>query len=326
MERLLYLSREEIQGLGVGVEDYLAAVEEGLLLKEQGRVDMPPKTEILPQGQDFLHAMPCAIQGGDYCGMKWISGYYGNPSANGLPALMGLILLNDAATGAPVAVMDCMEITKMRTAAVSGVALRHLANPDSKTACVLGCGEQGEANLEVLFHTLPEVEEVRLYNPSLPKAQALQAKAQRAWGREVSIAAGVRQAVEGCQVVLVAAPGRRDDSIREIRADWILPGATVVTVNNDSSFVRGEIRRCADKVYVDDLEMYRWCRREGLFDGIDQPPLELGTMLAGRDPGRQSSQQTIFSMPIGIGVDDLMCAVLYYRRALEQGRGTWLPL
>lgn len=60
---------------------------------------------------------------------------------------------------------------------MSGVALRRLARPGSKTACVLGCGEQGEANLEMLFHTLPEVEQVRLYNPSLPKAQALQALA-----------------------------------------------------------------------------------------------------------------------------------------------------
>lgn len=323
--KLLYLSREEVKALGMGPAEYLAAVEEGLLLRQQGRIQMPPKTEVLPRPEGFLHAMPCAISGGAYGGLKWISGYDHNPS-RGLPALMGLMVLNDGETGAPLAVMDCMEVTKRRTAAVSGVALRRLARLGSKTACVLGCGEQGEANLEMLFHTLPEVEQVRLYNPSLPKAQALQALARAQWGRQTEIVPTPRQAVEGCDVVLVAAPGRRDDSIREIRGEWIKPGATVVTVNNDASFVRGAVRQLADKIYVDDREMYRWCRAGGLYDGIDTPPRELGELLDGSDPGRQGPEETLFSMPIGIGVDDLMCAIRLYRLAVEQGRGSWLPL
>ena len=70
--KLLYLSREEVKALGMGPAEYLAAVEEGLLLRQQGRIQMPPKTEVL----------------------KWISGYDHNPS-QGLPALMGLMVLND---------------------------------------------------------------------------------------------------------------------------------------------------------------------------------------------------------------------------------------
>lgn len=323
---ILYLSQQDIIDLAVDMNSYIDAVESGLKLKAMDKIDMPPKTEILPQGSDFIHAMPCAIKQGDYSAIKWISGYFENPLKHGLPALMGLIVLNDSRTGAPLAIMDCMEITKMRTAAVSGVALRHLTNPNSHTACILGCGNQGEANAGALYSVLPDISVLKIWNPTKSKAEHLQDGIQKKYGKEVKIAENIREAVLGSDIVISAGPGRRDDEIREIQASWINPGATVITVNHDANFVRGEVAKCADKIYVDDVAMYYWGRKDGLFDGIDYEPRELGSVLIGKDPGRENDEETIFSMPLGIGIDDLVCASMYYEKALREQKGIWLPM
>ncbi len=320
------MSQQDVVDLQMTPSEYVDAVETGLAAKAEGRVDMPPKLEILPQGSDFIHAMPCAVHQEKYCGIKWISGYFDNPGKTQLPALMGLIILNDARTGMPLAVMDCMEITKMRTAAVSGVAMRHLANKDSKKACILGCGNQGQAHLEFLISELPSVNQINLWNPTAQKAHKIRENASMCAGRDVAVCDSIRQAMQDCDVVLVTGPGKRDDSLRAIEADWIKPGATVITVNHDAEFKRGAISQCADKVYIDDVAMYHWSRKDNLFDGIEEEPLELGRMLIGQCPARESREEIIFSMPIGIAIDDLVCAAKIYDKAIEQGRGVRLPM
>lgn len=108
--KLLYLSREEVKA-GDGAGGVFGGGGGGPAAPAAGPYPgCPPRTEVLPRPEGFLHAMPCAISGGAYGGLKWISGYDHNPS-RGLPALMGLMVLNDGETGAPLAVMDCMEVT-----------------------------------------------------------------------------------------------------------------------------------------------------------------------------------------------------------------------
>ena len=116
--QLLYLSQAEVAAVGLSMAEIIAAVETAFNEKGNGRVEMPPKPGIHPGGGDnFIHAMPAYIPGLQSAGVKWVSGFPDNPK-QGLPYITGLLIYNDVATGLPLAVMDCVWITAMRT--VSG--------------------------------------------------------------------------------------------------------------------------------------------------------------------------------------------------------------
>ena len=115
----------------------------------RGEIEMPPKIGVHPRPDAFLHAMPAYLRELDVVAMKWVSGFPDNP-ARGLPAISGLIVLNDADTGVPLAVLDAAEITAARTAAASGACVEAFAPAGWSRVALLGCGEQGRYHCEVL--------------------------------------------------------------------------------------------------------------------------------------------------------------------------------
>ena len=123
---------------------------------------MPPKIGVHTLPDAFIHAMPAYIAAQKAVGMKWVSGYPEN-SKRGLPYIAGLLILNDAETGMPLAVMDCTWITAQRTGAATAVAAKYLARRESETVGILGCGVQGRSNLEALKVLFP-VKKARAYD------------------------------------------------------------------------------------------------------------------------------------------------------------------
>jgi ornithine cyclodeaminase/alanine dehydrogenase len=128
-----------------------------------GRVEMPPKPGIHPgDGNNFIHAMPAYIPTLKSVGIKWVSDFPENVII-GLPNSTRLIIINDPETGIPLAVMDCMWISAMRTAAASVVAAKRLARPEASRLGILGCGVQGRTYTEALNVLFP-VSEVLAYD------------------------------------------------------------------------------------------------------------------------------------------------------------------
>src|SRR5262245_58365502 len=132
-----------------------------------GDAELPPKIAVHPRpAGSFAHAMPAHLRdrgpdgAADLLGIKWIAGFPQNRGAD-LPALHGLVVLNDPETGVPLAVLDAGPITAERTAAVSGVAIRLFALPSSGTAprvAILGAGVQARSHMPVIGETLPGAE------------------------------------------------------------------------------------------------------------------------------------------------------------------------
>ena len=139
---LLYLSRDEVAGLDLPMADVLDAVEESFRRKGRGEVGLPAKIGVDAGGGAFAHAMPAFVPAAGALGMKWVGVFPGNP-ALGLPTVSGLIVLDDPATGLPVAVMDAAIVTALRTGASAGVAARFLAREGAAVAAIVGCGVQG---------------------------------------------------------------------------------------------------------------------------------------------------------------------------------------
>ena len=147
-------------------------VDERLALAEQtmtalvADAELPPKIGVHPRPDgSFAHAMPAHLRGtdpgggGDLLGMKWVAGF-GRNNELGLPAINAVVVINDAATGLPTAILDGGPITALRTAAVSGVAIRHFAPAVSgraARAALIGAGVQGHSHLAVLGRVLPGV-------------------------------------------------------------------------------------------------------------------------------------------------------------------------
>ncbi len=321
-QKLLYLSRRDVQAAGPGMPEIIAALEAMFREKGEGRVEMPPKPGVHPRPDAFIHAMPAYIPAIGSAGMKWVSGYPQN-KARGLPYISGLLILNDPDTGLPTAVMDCTWITAVRTAAASALAAKHLARPGSETLGIIGCGVQGKSHVEALRGVAP-LRRVRAYDIDPRMARALAAETAAAFDIEVSVAATPREAVSGSDIVVTAGPILKVPHAT-IRAGWLDPGAFASLVDYDSYWHPDALLE-VDKFCTDDVPQLEYYRSRGYFQNIPAIHAELGELVTGRKPGRETDAERTMACNLGIALDDMATAPLVYRRALAAGLGTWLPL
>src|SRR5580704_15399433 len=120
---LTYLSARVVHDCLPGVGTQVELAYTALQALATNQAEMPAKTAIHPRDSALIEAMPTWWRTRDVAGLKWISAFPNN-RIHHQPQVMGLIILNDAITGAPVCILDAVEITLARTAAISAVALR----------------------------------------------------------------------------------------------------------------------------------------------------------------------------------------------------------
>ena len=319
---LLYLSRADIERLGLSMARIVEVVEDALVQKGSGNVEMPPKPGIHTQPDAFIHAMPAYIRTTGAAGLKWVGGYPGN-SARGLAYITGLMILNDPESGVPLAVMDATWITAVRTGAATAVAARHLARRDSLTAAILGCGVQGRSNLEALTVVLPDLRDVRVYDTRLETAHSFARECGQRHGLSCTVCASPRQAVQTADVVVTAGPMPRPPA-PVIEPGWLADGVFVCVLDFDC-YVTPAAFHAADLLATDDVAQLDYYRGVGYFAGLPDRLSDLGDVVRGRG-GRRREEQRIMSINLGLGVEDVATAQLIYTNALKQGLGTSLPL
>src|SRR5256885_10615008 len=167
---LLYLSFADVAHCGLTPAETIAAVEFALIEHAHGRTEMPPKIGVHPRPGTLLHAMPAYVQRATAAGMKWVGAFPQN-GARGIAAITGLIVLNDIETGVPLAIMDAVWITAMRTAASAAVAAGKLARADSEVLGVIGPGVLGRASVAALHQAFPKLRLVRASAPNRVTAE-----------------------------------------------------------------------------------------------------------------------------------------------------------
>ncbi len=321
-ERILYLSRADVETLGLEMKEIISALEFMFREKGEGRVEMPPKPGIHPRPDSFIHAMPAYIPGLCSAGMKWVSGFPENQK-KGLPYITGLLILNDPETGLPLAVMDCTWITAKRTGAATAVAAKYLARPDSRAAGVLGCGVQGRSNIEALRLLFP-LRRVMAYDIDRAALDSYVSEMTSCYGLEVIPVGTPQEAVSGCDIVVTAGPILKVPHAT-IRAGWLGAGSFASLVDYDSYWhpeALGEV----DKFCTDDVPQLEYYRSVGYFQHIPRVHADLGELVTGRKTGRENAKEKTMACNLGLALDDLATAPLVYKRALEQGAGTWLRL
>jgi len=157
---VLLLTRREVAAL-LPPEAALAAVGEAFHLHAAGRT-LPPGVLSIPAMDGGFHLKAAGLRAArNYFAVKCNANFPLNPQRHGLPRIQGLVPLAEATNGQPLAVLDSMEITALRTAAATALAAKHLARPGSRCLFLAGCGLQGRSHLRALAGGLIGREDVR---------------------------------------------------------------------------------------------------------------------------------------------------------------------
>ena len=156
----------------------------------------PSSTCPSPPYGDF-RAMPAL--GGGFAMLKWISSFPGNPAARGLPTVMGVICLSDAATSEPRLLLDARAVTALRTGAVAAVAAGALARAGARSVGIVGCGLHGAWAARCLARRATPAASAPTRARRRPEALA----------DELGWSAGTREAALACDVVCCVTPGPR---------------------------------------------------------------------------------------------------------------------
>jgi ornithine cyclodeaminase len=322
MRRALPVLSEEEIGRLLDPASCRDAVEAAFTAYATGRAVLPGVIHLdLPGGAE-VHVKAGFLTGGKFWALKVASGFPENRSRD-LPVAGGLVLVFDAVTGAPAALLlDNGLITDLRTGAAGAVAAAHLSRRDSRVVGVVGCGTQARRQLEALALVRP-FREVRIWGRDPDRARACaQEMAARPGMRELvrfATAGSVREAVEGADIVLTVTASREP----LVRAEWLRPGVHLTAVGADDPGKRElfpEVLARADRLVADSLSQ---CLRFGeihhaVAAGVLTPQgvdAELGEITAGLKPGRQSDLEITLCDLTGLGVQDVAAAELVMMRA-----------
>src|SRR4030042_988817 len=322
LETVLYLSRRDVETINLPMQEIIDALEAMFKEKGAGRTEMPPKPGIHTRPDAFIHAMPAYIPSLQSAGMKWVSGYPDN-QRRGLPYITGLLLLNDPETGIPIAIMDCTWITAKRTGSATAVAPQYLARPESATIGIVACGVQGRSNLEALS-CLFKITKVKAYDLYPEIAERYAREMSEALNLDVEPVKNLPEAVKGLDMVVTSGPILKNPKPL-IERGWLARGAFASPVDFDS-YWKTEALREIDKLATDDLAQMHYYRHEGYFKETPEPYADLGEIVAGLKPGRESSKERTMSINLGLALDDMATAIRIYQLAKTKGVGLKLPL
>ena len=321
------LSRRQVLEL-LGLRECIAAVESAFRLHVEGRT-LGPGVLGVPAPRGGFHIKAAGLVGPrSYFAAKTNANFPENPSRFGVPTIRGTVVLADAETGEPLAMMDSASVTALRTGAATAVAAKHLARPGSRVATIVGCGAQGAMQLAAVAAVLP-LEHARVLDTDPARAEALAARATVDLGICVSVATDLRAALRESDVCVTCTPSRRP---LVFRSD-VAPGTFVAAVGADSQG-KQELEQAlvaASTLVVDVLEQ---CAEIGelqhaLASGLMTRAgvhAELPDVVAGRRPGRTRDDEITVFDSSGTALQDVAAAIVVYEQALARGCGTEVTL
>lgn len=313
----LFLNRETIEKINLPMSRIVKIVEDVLIEKAHGRVQMPAKHWMERDPERWFGGMSSIVPKAGYSAMKWQSGSAEN-YARGLPYITGMLFLNKLSEGTIAAIMDSTWITQQRTAAASAVAIKHLSNPGAKSYAMLGTGVQGYSHFEAIRLVMPELEEVVIYDINPEAAKLFAVHVSKAGYRPI-IVESARAAVDASEVFVTSGP-IEPDTERTIDADWMRSGQTAVAIDYDCYFKPAALH-AADQLLTDDFGQIEHIKGYGYFVGCPDPTQELGNVAAGISQGRRAEEEKILIMNMGVAVEDVVTAKAIYEIAKERNLG-----
>lgn len=240
---------------------------------------------------------------------KCVNGHPGN-TRFGLPTVMAFGVIAAVETGVPEFLSELTLTTAVRTAAMSALAARTLARPDSRKMALIGNGAQSDFQA-LAFHYLLGIEEIRLYDNDPRATDKLVANLRGTTGLRLVRCDSIAQAVRGADIVTTVTADKTNATI--ITPDMLEPGMHINAVGGDcpgKTELHADVLRAA-AVFV---EYEPQTRIEGDLQQMEAEfaVTELWNVLQGRRPGRTSEQQVTVFDSVGFALEDF--SALRYMR------------
>lgn len=324
---MLLLSKAEIKKVFT-MKDAVEADKEAFRLVVEGKCDAPIRTNIqAPKHEGSFLFMPAYVEEMDTASLKVVDIFPHNID-QGLPTSPAQVFLIDGKNGIVKAVLDGTYVTQIRTGAATGAAFDLLAKKDCRIGALIGTGGQAAAQLEAML-TVRKLEEVRVFDMNPERAQAFAATMQEEleeYGAKIVAAVSSDEAVEGADLLVTVTPSSRP----VFDASKVKEGATVSCVGAYQPHMQEmdpAILTRASKIYFDSEEAV--LSESGdilipLADGTitkEDFTGDLGQLIKGQIPGRESDEEIIVFETVGVAAQDLMAAKAIYDRAVEAGIG-----
>lgn len=281
---------------------------------------------LLPDKSGLLGMMPAYLGDIKALGLKVISIFPGNEGTE-YDSHQGAVLLFEPEHGRLLAIMDASSITAIRTAAVSGVATKLLAREDAGDLAILGSGVQAHTHLLAML-LARQIRRVRVWSRTFDHAQVFTQRESGRCGIQVEPMATAREAAEGADIICTTTAAHEP----VLMGDWLAPGAHINAVGSSTPFAR-ELDTAAvvkSRLFVDRRESmlneageFLIPKKEGAI-GDDHIQGEIGEVLLGQIPGRESAEEITLFKSLGLGVEDVASAHHIYQKAIEKGAGTWV--
>ncbi len=309
-----FLTAEDVLA-AVSPEEAVEAVRRGFVAYARGEWSMPPKVYVPAYPAGDFRAMPAI--GAGRAVLKWVTSFPGNPE-RGLPTVKAIVLVSDAETGMPLAVLEGSALTALRTGAAAVLAAETLARPDAETVAVIGAGVNGKATARAFF--------ARGRRPLLWDVEPERARAA-AEELDTELAASAEDAL-ACDIVATVTPGRKvlypEGSLRPGQHVSLMgadgPGKCEVAARE---LVRTRVF-CDDWAQASHAGELQHAVRERLLERAQV--IQLGDVLAGLAPGRASDDEITTFDSTGLAIQDLALALAVLERVENLEAVLELPL
>jgi len=316
------------------MKDAVQADKDALKLYSEGKSNIPLRANLdVPEHEGQSLYMYGYAAPAHALGVKIVSVYPKNieKGLNSVPATMVLV---NSETGEVCSIMDGTFLTRIRTGAVSGAATDLLAKKDSRVFALFGTGGQAETQLEAVLTVRP-IEIVKVFDISNERAQSFADRMSEQFGEKFGVkiiaADSAADALEDADIITAVTTAKK----AVFDGKLVKKGAHINGVGSytpEMAEIDEYIVTHADKVYVDTRDgainesgdLIQPIQK-GVFSA-DKVTGELGEVVSGKIPGRQSEDEITFFETTGSAVMDIVTAQRIYECAVSQGIGSIIEM
>lgn len=317
------LSAEDVR-IALPMNQAVETMKKAFVQLSAGKAEVPLRVGLqVPQHNGVTLFMPGYLSQDDHMAVKIVSVFNENPS-KGLPLIHALVVVLDAETGAPTAVMDGAYLTALRTGAASGAATDLLARKDAKTAAIFGAGTQARTQLEAVRSVRP-IQSAWVYDPNEDRAEEYAAEMRGKLGIEIHIANTPSQAVRAADIICTAttsstpvfedadlqpgchinAVGAYTAEMQEVPVETIQRAKIVIDHRESSLAEAGDLIIPLNQGLISQEDIHA----------------ELGEVAAGLKPGRETAGEITLFKSVGVAVQDVAAANAVLQAAREMNLG-----
>ena len=322
----LIVSMAEIKEL-MSMEECIELQKQVFVAHVQGGAQNAPNTWLRVIGQNKWMKLLAGYVGDiDTMGMKVLARFPENPPGMNIGSLVALF---DGKDGFPMAIMDAVYFTAVRTAAGGGLSVLYCARKDSTSVGIVGSGVQARYNLIAMKQVLPQLTDARVYSRSQDRRESFAEKMQQEIGIQMAAVGTVEEAVADMDIILMGTNSPEPVLMQEM----VIPGVHIAAMGikteiEPAAFKGARVIGDGRQVTIEDGK-FSVGFEAGVLSESDlagEEIFEIGDVILGKTPGRLSDADVTIFDSSGLAVQDVICAHHCYQKAKKVGKGTWVDL